>query len=388
MKIVLDHNIPFGLEAFSTLGEVHSVSGREITADVVRDASIVVVRSMTKINAQLLQNSQVQIVGTVTAGIDHIDCLYLAQNQISLATAFGANANAVAEYVMTALLVWAHQQRTHLVGKTLGVMGVGNIGSLVIEKARALGMNVILHDPPLARETRDAHYRSFEEVCQADFITLHVPLTHTGPDATYHLFDESRIAKLSPHVLLLNTSRGEVIDNRALSQAVFARRIRPPILDVWEGEPTLHWALVDQAALATPHIAGHSFDGKVQGTTMVYQAICQILGKPAIWTPHLPDPDCPSIDIELSQEEEEEMLWKIVTRVYDLPNDHAQMKTLLSLPIEKRASAFDVLRKTYPQRREFRWTTVSLPNGTASLRNRIAGLGFRLTDIGKSGFFW
>ncbi|NKB81454.1 MAG: DUF3410 domain-containing protein [Nitrospirales bacterium] len=378
MKIVLDNNIPFGEEAFSALGDVHCVSGREMSAEIIRDASIVVVRSITKVDAKLLQNSQVRVVGTVTAGIDHIDCSYLAQNHISLTTAFGANANSVAEYVITALLVWAHQYKTYLIGKTLGVIGVGNIGSLVAKKASALGMDVILHDPPLARKTGDAQYRSFDEVCQADFVTLHVPLTRTGPDATYHLFDGPRIAKLSLHVILLNTSRGEVIDNQSLYQAVLSKQIQPPILDVWEGEPTPHWGLVEQAAVATPHIAGHSFDGKIQGTMMVYQAICRIFGVAPTWMPTLPDPEHPSIMIAGKHEREETLLWKIATHVYDLPGDHARMKALSALPLEKRALAFDHLRKTYPRRREFRWTKVLLQDGTAALKNRMTGLGFQV----------
>lgn len=380
MKIVADENVVFAREAFSTLGEVIFIPGRAMTRDNLKDASILVVRSVTKVNADLLDNTSVQFVGTVTAGTDHIDQDFLSKKGIGFTPAKGANANSVAEYIVTALLMMAIRMNLSLEKSSLGIVGVGNIGRLVQQKAQALGMDVLVNDPPLRRETNDSQYRPLEDLLDADFLSLHVPLTHHGADRTFHLLDEHRIRQISPRTVVMNTSRGEVVDNKALFNAVTQKKLRPPILDVWEGEPNIHWGLLREAALGTPHVAGYSFDGKVQGTFQVYQDACRFFGRESTWNPrnHLPIPAVPLLKLQSAGPDLQELMYRVATQVHDLPGDHARMLEILSLPPENRPSQFDQLRKHYPIRREFHQTTVDVPNKQAELGKTLDKLGFNV----------
>jgi len=187
IKIVADENIPYVKKVFSQLGEVTCVSGRSICSAMVAKADALLVRSITPVDQELLENSPVRFVATATIGTDHIDQPYLKNRGISFASAAGSNANSVVEYVLTALSVLAKKHQWHLEGKTLGIIGVGNIGSLLEKKAQALGLKVFLNDPPLARQTGDNRFVNLDEALACDIISCHVPLTQTGEDATYHL---------------------------------------------------------------------------------------------------------------------------------------------------------------------------------------------------------
>ncbi|MCP4709420.1 MAG: 4-phosphoerythronate dehydrogenase, partial [Planctomycetes bacterium] len=216
MKIVADENIACVKEVFSSLGDVQAFPGRCITRDHLLDANILLVRSITNVNADLLESTPVRFVGTSTIGTDHIDLDYLRRHNISFASAVGSNANSVAEYVLTAIYHIAHLNNIDLNNKTLGIIGVGNIGSILERKAPALGLTPLPNDPPLQRQTNDPRFVSLAEVLQADIITLHVPLTHDGPDPTFHLLNENNLSHFKPYTILINTSRGPVIDNLAL----------------------------------------------------------------------------------------------------------------------------------------------------------------------------
>ena len=254
MQFVVDENIPFAREAFSHLGSVTLLPGRGITRETLRKAHALIVRSVTKVDAALLDDTNVQFVGTATTGVEHIDREYLAARDIGFAAALGCNANAVAEYVLTALLVTAHAKGLNLDGKTLGIIGAGRIGSIVAAKAPALGMQTLLHDPPLARSTGERRYLPLAETLQADFITLHVPLTYDGPDATFHLIGADELAHMTPSAILINTARGEVVDNTALLETLTKGTIGGAVLDVWEEEPSIDWDLLDRVTLGTaPH---------------------------------------------------------------------------------------------------------------------------------------
>ncbi|MEC4672539.1 MAG: 4-phosphoerythronate dehydrogenase [Nitrospirota bacterium] len=383
MKIVVDENVPFAKEAFSSLGEVTLVPGRAIGPKDLQDATVLVVRSITKIDAPLLKNSTIRFVGTATTGIDHIDQDFLSANDIGFASASGSNANSVAEYVLTALLVVAQQHGIQLEGKSLGIVGVGRIGSLVEKKAKALGMEVILNDPPLARVTGHPGYRPLADTFDADFITLHLPLSMVGLDKSYHLFNESMISKLSPSTTLLNTARGEVIDNRALLTAVATHKLNASVLDVWEGEPIINWDLVKEVILGTPHIAGYSFDGKVLGTFMIYQAACHYFGNDLSWDPQrelsLAEPA--KVVIDAGGKNIQDVVRDIATRLHDLPEDSRRMKELLAIPPESRAWEFDRLRREYPQRREFPGMGLQLNNASEALKHTLTELGFRICTL-------
>ena len=378
IKIIVDENIPFGREFFGSLGEVTLLSGRHITHDTLQGASALIVRSITPVNEVLLAGTNIQFVGSTTTGIDHIDVEYLKQERIGFSAAIGANANSVAEYVLTAILMHSHQRGLRINEIAVGIVGVGNIGTLVAQKAKGLGMKTLLHDPPRALATGDANFLPLEALCETDFLTLHVPLSNEGPHATFHLFDEDDLAQLSSHTTLINTSRGAVVDNQALLEGIKKKTLPPPILDVWEHEPNISWELLNHVAFGTPHIAGHSFDGKVQGAKQVFQAACDFfqspLHAPVLQELHTEAP-C-SILIDAKGKDPENIFYELVTQAYSLHEDHTRLKNLLQHPDENRPQNFDQLRKHYPMRREFHTQKVELRNGSPLIKNQIRCLGF------------
>jgi erythronate-4-phosphate dehydrogenase len=411
MKIVADPNIPFVREAFSALGEIQFVAGRQINASAVRDADMLLVRSVTAVNAALLDDSNVKFVATATIGTDHVDPAYLRAHGIGFASAAGSNANSVAEYVVAAMLEISHRNHYRLRDKTLGVVGVGNVGRRVVHYAEALGMRVLQNDPPRqraevgrdrrARREGDGqpgglpvpHFVSLDRVCaEADIVTLHVPLTREGEDATYHLFDDARLAALKRRPTLINTARGAVVDNSALLHAFHHRnwKVSDAVLDVWENEPDISTELLNLVDIGTPHIAGYSFDGKANGTLVIYRAACEFLGigaggpapstgqtlegaAPAapLWAPQLPPPPVPRLEVVVENgEDDEEVLRRVIRQVYDITADDAALR--------ERHKEFDRLRAEYPVRREFFNTELTPRGASEGLRTKFAALGFRL----------
>lgn len=375
MKIIVDENVPYGREAFGLLGEVVTMPGRAMSANDVQDADALVVRSITRVNEALLESSNVRFVGTCTIGEDHIDLPYLEQRGIAFSSAPGCNANSVGEYVTAALLHLADRHCFELSTKSLGIVGVGNVGRQVAAKARTLRLRCVLNDPPLAESTCEPCYRSFEEVLDCDLISLHVPLNKSGLYPTYHLVGEDVLARMRPGVILLNTSRGAVVDNAALRQALSDGRLKAAALDVWEGEPSVDAELLDLVDIATPHIAGYSFDGKVNGTRQVFEALCKFLDVPHSWdpTPLLPPPPCPEILLDAP----EGAIPGAVRAVYDIMKDDSGMRSMLRLPESDRAACFDQLRKNYPQRREFQNTRVQSRVSNPAILKQLAALGFQ-----------
>lgn len=373
MKIVADPNIPFVREAFSSLGDIQLVPGRTIFATDVRDAEILLVRSVTPVNAALLEGSKVAFVATATIGTDHIDTEYLAQRGIGFASASGSNANSVAEYVVAAMLELAHGLKFRLREKTLGVVGVGNVGSRVVRYADTLGMRVLQNDPPRQRVEKSGAFVSLEEVlAESDILTLHVPLTESGPDATFHLLDGLRLSALAQKPILINTARGGVVDNDALLNAIEQGKLGGTVLDVWESEPNISKPLLAKVDIGTPHIAGYSFDGKVNGTTMIYQAVCQFLGRKPTWDPAplMPKPAVPKINVNPKVgEDEESVLRDAIRQVYDIRKDDATLRA--------RTDEFDKLRADYPVRREFMNTRVEAKGVPDSLLKKLRALGFQ-----------
>ena len=395
VKIVLDQNIPYAREAFASLGEVRALDGRKIGPGEARDADVLILRSVTTVNAALLRDSRVRFVGTCTIGTDHVDVEALQRLGVAFASAPGSNANSVAEYVVAALLVLARRSGIRLRGRTLGVVGAGNVGNRVARKAAALGLRVILHDPPLRRRTGDDLYRPLDEIFGADFVTLHVPLTDSGPDATRRMVDTRFLGALRRGAALINTSRGPVVDETALADALERGRLAAAVLDVWENEPRIDPTLLARAALATPHIAGYSLDGKAGGTLAVHHALCAFLGRDASWDPAplLPPPRRARIRLSLAGREPEDAVGEAVHALYDIECDDGALRQALALGPDARAAHFDRLRRDYPIRREFPSAIVSLDTSPgarggmddrestrahAELASTLEGLGFVL----------
>lgn len=384
MKIVVDENIPMAERCFGLLGEVVKVPGRDMDPAIVKDADALIVRSITKVNAELLAGSSVKFVGTATIGVDHIDQAWLAENNIAFTSAPGCNARSVVEYVMAALMELEAIRDFNLAGKSIGIIGVGNVGSRLQSVCEAMGLRVLACDPPLQALGREGLV-SADEAWQADIVTLHVPFERDGSHATHHLGDFNRISNMVPGAVLINTSRGAVVDNMALSRALDQRYDLSVVLDVWEGEPFVNIELANQVDIATPHIAGYSYDGKVRGTWMIYQALCGHLGiESALTEQDLIDPKLNLIlDLRPDQAENPAAARDIITRVYDIREDDIGLRTSLQLPRDKRAFGFDALRKHYRVRREF--TTVTLRGvdylqtllGEAQF-NRLQALGLML----------
>jgi erythronate-4-phosphate dehydrogenase len=383
MLIVADRNIVFAKEAFQSLGEVRLMRGREMTPAAVRDAELLLVRSVTPVNRELLEGSAVRFVATATIGFDHVDTEHLRRAGVAFAAAPGSNANSVAEYVVAALLVLARRQGKPLEGRTIGIVGAGNVGSRVAAKVRALGMRERLNDPPLQRAGGQTNYRPLAELMDCDFITLHVPLEKGGPDPTWHMAGADFLARMRPEAALLNSSRGAVADNAALLHALRAGRPGAAVLDVWEGEPRIRTALLAEAALATPHVAGYSFDGKVNGTEMIYRAACAFLGREPVWSRArcMPPPLIPEIELNARSVEPEEALREAVLRLCPIERDDAALRKFAGLPPAEQGPYFDRLRAEYPVRREFQNTAVRLSgrNSAASaLAAKLKGIGFNV----------
>jgi erythronate-4-phosphate dehydrogenase len=378
MKIVADENIPFVKECFSSIGDVYLTSGRQITAQLVRDASVLLVRSITKAGEQLLGKSSVKFVATATIGYEHIDTEFLRQAGIGFASAPGSNANSVAEYIIAALLAVAKKHRLTLEGKSIGVIGVGNVGSRVAQKTSALGMKVLLNDPPLKRQTGDEKYLPIEKLYDCDFITLHTPLTFDGPDKTFHLADDNCFNSLKKGAFFLNTSRGGATDTAALKSALSSGRLAGTVLDVWENEPNIDNQLLLKADISTPHIAGYSFDGKVGGMIMIYNAVCKHFGIEPKYTAadFLSEPPTPQITIDDISASQQTILGDTVQQVYVINRDDFNTREILLVPQEQRGKFFDDLRKDYPQRREFQNTEIILNSKNDSLAKKLAGIGF------------
>ena len=325
MKIVVDDAIAGWREAFAGFGEVVALRGRAIDAAAVADAKVLVVRTVTRVDAALVEGSALRFVGSATAGIDHVDVEALRERGIAFAHAPGCNAPAVVEYVLEAI-----EGREGPVG----IVGVGEIGSRLAPMLRARGVEVLVDDPPRRDrgERVEGGWSSLHEVlARCRVVTFHVPAMHAGPYATHHLLDARGLDRLCAGAVVVNTSRGEVVDNAALESWLAAGRGHA-VLDVWEGEPSLRWSLLarTEVVLATPHIAGYSRAAKARATTMIHAALAKWLGvddhlDPASIMPAVPEAE-------------------------PLHATDAKLRALLQLPEPDRAEAFEALRRAYALR--------------------------------------
>ncbi len=379
IKIVADKNIPQVREMYSELGELDIRDGHAITAEVVRDADVLLVRSVTLVDRKLLDGSRVRFVGTATIGTDHVDAAYLREKGVAFASAPGSNSRSVAEYILAVLLTLGGRLGFRLEGRTIGVVGVGNVGSKVAAIARTMGMNVLLNDPPLARTSPEPQrYVSLDRLMDADIVTLHVPLTMKGPDATFHLFDAGRIGRMKRGAILLNSSRGKVVETEGARRALEGRHLAACVLDVWEHEPGIDVDLLKLTAIGTPHIAGYSYDGKINGAEMIYHAVCAHLGIAPSWNrTMLPTAsDIRKVVLSGTPDGRDGIIRDLVRRCYDIQADDERLRKIIAMPAEERKSYFTYLRSTYPVRREFHATTVTVPARLDAYADLVSSLGF------------
>jgi erythronate-4-phosphate dehydrogenase len=366
MKIFYDENMPFAKEFFGELGQLQPFVGRELTAQQVQDADVLLVRSITKVNQALLANNEnCQFIGTATIGVDHIDQGYLKERNITFSSAPGCNAISVAEYVVSSLVVLAERYLIDIFSLTVGIVGGGNTGTRLSEKLSALGIKHLLCDPLLEASQKNnsidqRSYSSLDEVLTCDVISLHVPIVESGEHPTFHLLNEERLKQLNEKQILINACRGEVIDNQALLEMKKQGHGLKLVLDVWENEPNILHELIEHTEISSAHIAGYSLEGKARGSEMLYQALCQQLAIPV--DKKLSDflPSASITEVEINQSFDQILLNQLVKMVYDVRRDDGIFRqTILS-------HGFDHIRKTYPARREFSSVKISMTNQAKS----------------------
>ncbi|WP_371377367.1 4-phosphoerythronate dehydrogenase [Thalassotalea aquiviva] len=371
MNIFYDENIPYAEEFFSDFGKLIPFAGRELSASQVKDADVLLVRSITQVNERLLKdNRRIKFVGTATIGIDHVDTEYLAKRGVYFTNAPGCNAISVAEYVLSALLIVAKRTNLDLSDIRVGIVGAGNTGTRLAEKLDAVGIKYCLCDPLLAEAGDVRPFTCLEDVLTCDVISLHVPLTRDGLHPTYHLLDETRLSQLSNQQILINACRGEVVDNNALL-ALKKGEVGPHlVLDVWEDEPNVLTPLIDYCQLTTAHIAGYSLEGKSRGTEMLYQALskqCQLKADKQL-TQFLPTATFAPVTAKSGDKFSD--LSQYVWQVYDVRRDDQIFRQQLQ------QQGFDHLRKNYPVRREFSAMTIESEHN--ALTAELAALGFNI----------
>ena len=372
MKVICDSDIPFLKGALEPYFEVSYVRGCDIDRDMVKDADALVIRTRTRCDSRLLEGSKVRFIATATIGYDHIDTAWCESNGIKWTNAPGCNSWSVQQYVGSLLVTLSRHMSFSFRDKTIGVVGVGNVGSKVARLAALLGFKVLLCDPPRARREGTNAFVTLDEIIdRSDIITLHVPLIRDGEDATYHLFDKNRLSSLSRNQILINTSRGEVVDNAALKEVLLQKSICTAALDVWENEPRIDRELMNLLFIGTPHIAGYSVDGKATGTTMSVQAIGKFFDQPCRnWeVPEVPQSTQPSeFSIDATGKTPQEVLADAILYTYDVRNDDTALMSDIS--------SFEKLRSNYPVRREFPAFSVRLQNddtGRSTVFLREAG---------------
>lgn len=386
MLIVADDNIPLVDSFFSDFGSIRRVSGRELSPDQVRDADVLLVRSVTRVNRDLLDGSRVRFVGTTTIGTDHVDEFWLQAQGIQFCAAPGCNANSVVEYVLAVASLQATRRGlADWSCQSVGVVGAGNVGGLLAQKLERLGFKVVLCDPPRQKAQAEAldesdpiEFSSLEQALDCDLVTLHTPLTRDGEHPTYHMLAAPQLAALRSDQLLINSGRGEVIDNAALLQRLQQPDAPGVVLDVWENEPLINPQLLQQIWLGTPHIAGYSLEGKVQGTEAIYRALSRFLGLPVRKQAgqYLPEP--PLSKLAFTSNAGDYAIQLALHNCYDPRRDDARLRLSMAGDDKQRAQAFDRLRREYPVRRECSSLKIQLKGSSKSMGEQFRSLGFKV----------
>ncbi len=373
MKIITDNKIPYIKGALEPFAEVVYLPGSETTAEVVKDADALITRTRTKCTREILEGSKVKFIATATIGFDHIDTEYCKQAGIEWTNAPGCNAESVNQYIASALLSWAMKNRVDLKEKTIGIVGVGQVGSRVAKTCKILGMKILLNDPPRERAEGSGKFVSLKTIQEkADIITFHVPLNMQGNDATYHLVDDNFIKGLNKKPLLINSCRGEVFDTKTVKNAIDSKVISGLIIDCWENEPKIDLELLYRVDFGTPHIAGYSKDGKANGTKMSVQAVSRFFNLGIDdWEPkEIEMPENTVIEIDGNQRREYSILAEAILSTYDIENDFYTLKNAPEL--------FEKHRGDYPVRREFDTFTIQARNVNSKILGKLEALGFAI----------
>ena len=373
MKIVIDDKIPYIKGALEPFADVIYLPGNKTTSETIKDADAIITRTRTVCNEKLLSGSSVKLIASATIGYDHIDTGYCDRSGIKWTNAPGCNSKSVEQYIASALMVMASKKRILLSGKTIGVVGVGNVGSKVARICEIFGMKVLLNDPPRARKEGINGFVDLDEILgRADFITLHVPLNLDGIDQTIHLADESFFAKAKRKPVFINSCRGEVVRNDALKSAILSGQVSGSVIDCWENEPDIDIELLNLVDIGTPHIAGYSKDGKAKGTSMSVQAVSRFFGL------GIDDWECSNIELPVSthieinglNKTEQQIFSEAILATYDISNDDKALRNSVV--------SFEKLRGDYPVRREFPVFQIMEVNMAQKIIEKLRDIGFKV----------
>jgi erythronate-4-phosphate dehydrogenase len=373
MKIVADNKIPFLKGVLEPFADVIYLPGGEITREDLMDADALITRTRTKCNEKLLVGTNVKFIATATIGYDHIDTKWCETNGIHWTNASGCNSGSVYQYIASVLVVLSKKYGFDFADRSLGIIGVGNVGRKIVKLGEWLGMRVLLNDPPRSRKEGPCGFVSLEGITrECDIITCHVPLNMDGIDKTYHLIDGKLLQKLNPNTILINCSRGEVVDSQALKSVLKEKRIAAVTLDVWENEPDIDAELVKLLDVATPHIAGYSADGKANGTSMSVQALSKFFNLPLTrwFAEDIPLPEKVALTIDCKGKTLQEIVSEAILFTFDVAADDRRLRTSLD--------TFEKQRGNYPLRREFHAYKILLLNAYPEVQKVLNGLGFKV----------
>ncbi len=348
MKIIADDKIPYLKGVLEPFSEIIYLPGSEISRKDLMDTDALITRTITHCNEDLLKDTPVQFIGSATIGYDHIDTDWCNKENIYWTNAPGCNATSVVQYIASALVNLAKKENFLLKEKTLGIIGVGHVGSKVAKLAENLGMRVLLNDPPRAEKEGNADFVSLDRIKnESDIITVHVSLNKEGKYKTRHLLNDDFFNSLNKKTYLINSSRGAVVHTKAIKQALQKGQLSGGILDVWENEPAIDKELLEQVIFGTPHIAGYSTEGKANGTSMIVRALSKHfhLGLDDWFPEKLLTHDNMLLALDCSGLSEEEIIFELINKTYDIKEDDRRLRNSIH--------TFEKQRADYPVRREF-----------------------------------
>lgn len=371
LKIIADDKIPFLKGVLEPYADIKYLPGNQIDKKSLAGADALLIRTRTKCTESLLKGTGIRFIGTATIGFDHIDTRYCETHGIRWTNSPGCNSSSVQQYIAAALLKMSLEFKFGLKDKTIGIIGIGNVGSKVSSFAKAMGMNVLQNDPPRARKEGPEQFVDIDTILtESDIITLHVPLNYVGHDRTHHMINDRSIRKMKKGAWLINTSRGEVAETNAFKKALNSGRLGGAVIDVWEHEPDFDIELMHKTFISTPHIAGYSTDGKANGTSMIVNLLSDFFDLlPGKWYPEkIPAPALPMIEISGKGKNTDDILREAVFHSYNITEDDIRLRFS--------PADFEKQRGEYPLRREFTAYTVKLVNSNKQTAKLLVSLGF------------
>lgn len=370
MKIVADKNIPYLKGVAEYFGDVTYLDGADFTKEAIKDADTLIVRTVARFDEENLSGSNVKLICSATIGYDHIDTAYCDANGIAWRNAPGCNSGSVQQYIVSSLIVMAQKKGFDLKDKTIGIVGVGNVGKKVAKACEILGMKVLLNDPPRQRAEGGENFVSLDTIKEeADIITFHTPLVKAGEDKTFYLADEHFFATLGKQSIIINSARGGIVNTSAIKEALQKGKICGAVIDCWENEPNIDLEYMNMVDIATPHIAGYSADGKANATRMSLESIAEFysLDRAPITMVKAPEPDNPIIDMN-GFPSSSNRIFAALLGTYLPMDDFARLRAY--------PATFKQLRNNYPLRREA--SAYSVVNANGYEEKILEKLGFQL----------